>query len=65
MTRLTIAWLMLLASILVLTACVSVLLGLKTATPEILGALGVMLGTLVVKGIYAIKNRNAPDAPTQ
>lgn len=61
MTRLALGWLLLLASLVVGTACWYVL----HCKPEasILLALVSMLTVLVVKGIFAIKNRNAPDDP--
>lgn len=59
MTRLTIAWCLVLCSLLVLTICVAVFL--KIVTEGILLALGGIILTLSVKVITAIRNRNAPD----
>lgn len=59
MTRLTIAWLMVLATAIIGTVCYYVL----TGKPEsaVLLAMGGILLTLVVKGIIAIRSRNPEE----
>jgi hypothetical protein len=59
MTRLAIGWLMVLATLLVGTICVYALKGKPDGS--VILAIGTALATIAVKGIYAIKNRNAPD----
>lgn len=56
MTRLTIAWLMVLATAVIGTVCYYVLKGKPESA--VLMALGGILLTLVVKGIVAIRSRN-------
>lgn len=59
MTRLAIGWVLALASAIVGVACWYVVKGKPESS--VLLALSTILGVLVVKAIYAIKNRNAPD----
>jgi hypothetical protein len=62
MTRLTIAWLMLLASALVATACWYVVEGPPEHKVEVLGGIGAILLTITVKAVVAIRNRNGGAA---
>lgn len=64
MTRLTIGWLMVLASAVVATACRYVWLS-KTPSAEVIAALCALLTPIVVKGAIAVINRNPaePEKP--
>jgi hypothetical protein len=60
MARLTIAWMSVLATLLVVTTCYYVIKGDKKS--DVVLALGGMLLTVVAKGAVAIYNRNSDPA---
>lgn len=67
MTRLAIAWLLVLASVLVGLTAFYVIYDVthgRGANAEVIGAFAVLLGAVVYKGAVAIKNRDIvpPDA---
>lgn len=59
MSRLTIAWMSLLATAIVATTCYYVVK--RDVRAEVIVALGGMLLTIVAKGAVAIINRNGPN----
>ena len=61
MTRLSIAWLLSLATA-VVGAIVFYVIKVRPVEAAVITALAVPLGALVWHGVVAIKNRNGPDA---